>query len=152
MVGHILFRPAVISPQLPEGVESSGMGMAPMPVLAAFQCRGIGSALGREGLRRLRASGVPFVIGLGHPELYPRFGFKRASRHGIGSSWEGVPVEAFMILVLNPSGWRLSPGSPVIARSSTQPRSQRSGCWGRFEAPRARAATSFLRRVYIDKI
>jgi putative acetyltransferase len=40
---------------------------------------------------------------LGHPAYYPRFGFVPASRHGIASEYEGVPDEAFMILVLDES-------------------------------------------------
>jgi putative acetyltransferase len=53
------------------------------------------------GLEILRKQGCPFLIVLGHPEFYPRFGFDRASRHGFRSQWEGVPDEAFMVLVLD---------------------------------------------------
>jgi len=45
--------------------------------------------------------GCPFVIVLGRPDYYPRFGFEPASRHGLASQWEGVPDEAFMVLVLD---------------------------------------------------
>jgi putative acetyltransferase len=41
------------------------------------------------------------VIVLGHPGYYPRFGFERASAHGLASQWEGVPDEAFMVLILD---------------------------------------------------
>jgi len=43
----------------------------------------------------------PFVIVVGHPGYYPRFGFEPASKHNLRSQWEGVPDEAFMILVLD---------------------------------------------------
>jgi len=72
-----------------------------MAVLPAHQGAGIGSQLVREGLKRLRAASTPFVIVLGHPAYYPRFGFKPASRHGIRCQWEGVPDQAFMILIFN---------------------------------------------------
>jgi putative acetyltransferase len=49
----------------------------------------------------LRNQGSPFIIVLGHPEYYPRFGFELASHSGIRSQWEGVPDEAFMLLILN---------------------------------------------------
>lgn len=49
----------------------------------------------------LRERGCPFVIVLGHPEYYPRFGFERASAHGLACQWEGVPDEAFMVLILD---------------------------------------------------
>ena len=49
----------------------------------------------------LRHRSCPFVIVLGHPEYYPRFGFERASKYGISSQWQGVPDDAFMILILD---------------------------------------------------
>ncbi|MDA0587050.1 MAG: hypothetical protein O2820_01020 [Planctomycetota bacterium] len=42
-----------------------------------------------------------FVVVLGHPEYYPRFGFEPASRRGVRCEYEGVPDAAFMILVLD---------------------------------------------------
>jgi putative acetyltransferase len=44
----------------------------------------------------------PFVVVVGHPEYYPRFGFEPASAHGLVSQWEGIPDEAFMVPVLDP--------------------------------------------------
>jgi hypothetical protein len=54
----------------------------------------------RAGLERLWKGGCPFVIVLGHPEYYPRFGFVFASLRGLCCQWEGVPDEAVMVLVL----------------------------------------------------
>jgi putative acetyltransferase len=48
----------------------------------------------------IREGGCPFIIVLGHPEYYTRFGFEPASRFGISSEWD-VPDEAFMILILD---------------------------------------------------
>jgi putative acetyltransferase len=45
--------------------------------------------------------GESFVIVLGHPDYYPRFGFRRASLAGIRLSIE-VPDEALMALSLDP--------------------------------------------------
>ena len=100
VVGHILFTPATI--ERSEG-RLSGYGLAPMAVLPEFQRRGIGSALVRAGIERLRQARCPFVIVVGHPEYYPRFGFVTASTHGVRCQWDGVPDEAFMILVGEPS-------------------------------------------------
>ena len=44
---------------------------------------------------------IPFVIALGHSEYYPRFGFEPASRRGLRSQWDGVPDEAFMLIVFD---------------------------------------------------
>jgi putative acetyltransferase len=38
---------------------------------------------------------------LGHADYYPRFGFVPASRYNLKSQWEGIPDEAFMILVFD---------------------------------------------------
>jgi putative acetyltransferase len=78
-----------------------GYGLAPMAVRPGWQPRGIGSALITEGTRRLREAGASYVIVLGHPEYYPRFGFERASQHGVRCQWPGVADEAFMLLVLD---------------------------------------------------
>lgn len=95
IVGHILFTPAVIESA---GRRVVGMGLAPLAVLPDHQRQGIGSALTRRGLELLREQGCPFVIVLGHPTYYPRFGFERASLHGIACQWD-APDEAFMALI-----------------------------------------------------
>lgn len=94
IVGCILFTPVVI-----EGEHGTieGYGLAPMAVHPSAQRGGIGSALVRAGLERLDRLGCLFVVVVGHPEYYPRFGFERASAHGVRSQWEGMPDDAFMI-------------------------------------------------------
>jgi putative acetyltransferase len=98
VVGHILFTPVVVESA---GRRVLGMGLAPMAVLPDRQRQGIGSQLVRRGLDALRERGCPFVVVVGHPEYYPRFGFEPASTHGLASQWEGVPDAAFMVLVLD---------------------------------------------------
>jgi putative acetyltransferase len=98
IVGHILFTPVEIGAA---GGGVRGYGLAPMAVRPGWQRRGIGSALITEGTRRLREAGASYVIVLGHPEYYPRFGFERASQHGVRCQWPGVADEAFMLLVLD---------------------------------------------------
>ncbi|MBN1235330.1 MAG: N-acetyltransferase [Methanotrichaceae archaeon] len=103
VVGHILFSPAKI-----EGDSKAieGMGLAPMAVQPAWQRQGIGTRLIKRGIEMLRSRGCPFIIVLGHAEYYPRFGFVSASGHGIASQWDGVPNEAFMILILDQSAMK----------------------------------------------
>lgn len=98
IVGHILYSPATIEGK--QGVVK-GMGLAPMAVLPEMQRQGIGTQLVKNGIEYLRKMQCPFIIVLGHPEYYPRFGFELASRYGIKSQWKGVPNEAFMILWLD---------------------------------------------------
>jgi putative acetyltransferase len=97
-VGHILFTPVAIEHA---GRRVLGMGLAPMAVLPERQRQGLGSELVRRGLEILRERGCPFVVVVGHPEYYPRFGFEPASRHGLVCQWEGVPDPAFMVLILD---------------------------------------------------
>jgi putative acetyltransferase len=106
VVGHILFSPVVVDGGA-RRVE--GMGLAPVAVLPDRQRRGIGSALVRRGLDILRGRGCPFVIVLGHPAYYPRFGFQIAAEYGLSCQWEGVPAEAnvpdeaFMVAIMDPA-------------------------------------------------
>jgi len=95
-VGHIFFTPATIDI---ENGTIEGIGLAPMAVLPERQRQGIGSSLVQHGLKVLRKRSCPFVIVLGHPEYYPRFGFELASSHGLKIQWPGVPDEAFMVIV-----------------------------------------------------
>ena len=110
VVGHILFSPAIIEGT---GDTIKGMGLAPMAVLPGLQNQGIGSALVKKGLSVLRERNYPFVIVLGHPDYYPRFGFEPASKYGIKSQWETVPDEAFMIIVFDAA---IADGVSGIAR------------------------------------
>lgn len=98
IVGHILFTPTII-----EGKSSQliGTGLAPMAVLPAYQRKGIGSALIVAGLQEMKKRGEPFVIVVGHPWLYPKHGFERASKYGITCEYPNVPDEVFMIVVFD---------------------------------------------------
>jgi putative acetyltransferase len=96
--GHILFTPVVIDSTRGRVV---GMGLGPMAVLPERQRRGIGSQLVRRGLDALRDRGCPFVVVVGYPEYYARFGFEPASRFKLACQWEGVPDAAFMALILD---------------------------------------------------
>lgn len=97
VVGHVLLTPVTIG----TGTRG-GYGLGPVAVLPARQRQGIGSALIREGLRRLDASGCPFIVVLGHREYYPRFGFASAKAFGIFCKWDPAG-EHFMIRFANPA-------------------------------------------------
>ena len=70
IVGHVAFSPVTVS-----GVDG-GVGLAPLAVLPAFRRRGIGAALIREGLVHAERAGFQFVVVLGEPSYYGRFGFR----------------------------------------------------------------------------
>ncbi len=100
VVGHILFSPASIDAH---GITGAALG--PMAVLPDYQRQGIGGRLINTGLQMLRGLACPFVIVLGHPEYYPRFGFEPASGRAIRCEWD-VPDAAFMLLVMDPDAMR----------------------------------------------
>jgi putative acetyltransferase len=94
VVGHILFSPVRVG-------SLEGVGLGPMAVLPADQRRGIGSRLVDAGLARLSDLGQAFVVVLGHPGFYPRFGFVPAHTQGLTCDWNG-PADVFMVKILKP--------------------------------------------------
>jgi putative acetyltransferase len=94
IVGHILFSDITIVS--PERVVDA-LALAPMAVLPAYQRKGIGSRLVRDGLDRCRGAGHRIVIVVGHPGYYPRFGFSPQLAAPLQSEYAG---EAFMALEL----------------------------------------------------
>jgi putative acetyltransferase len=97
VVGHILFTPVTLEPF----DDLDLMGLAPMAVSPSRQRGGIGTELVNAGLQRCRELGIGAVAVLGHPEYYPRFGFRPSSEWGIRSEYD-VPEEVFMMLELSP--------------------------------------------------
>lgn len=98
IVGHALWSPATVES---ETAILKGMGLGPVGVLPEFQKKGIGTALINEGIGILRSRVCRFIIVLGHPKYYPRFGFVPARTYGIKSEWD-MPESAFMVLMLDP--------------------------------------------------
>ncbi len=99
--GHVAFSDVTVTAA--DGNVHRGVGLAPVAVAPQAQRQGVGGALIRAGLERLRGLGVPFCVLLGHPSYYPRFGFQPASRFGL--RWtRPVRDEAFMALALRDAG------------------------------------------------
>lgn len=110
IVGHIFFSPVSLEPEdapedgLGDEREDSSfaaMGLAPMAVLPEYQRRGVGSELVRAGLDECRRIDRDVVVVLGHPDYYPRFGFRPAGRAGLRCEYP-VPDDTFMVVELRP--------------------------------------------------
>jgi putative acetyltransferase len=89
VVGHLAFSPVTIS-------DGTGgwYGLGPLSVLPTHQRTGIGKALVRAGLARLRGLGARGCCLVGHPDYYRKFGFENVA----GLTLEGVPPEVFFAL------------------------------------------------------
>jgi len=98
LIGHILFTPVLLV-----GSENNLnlKGLAPMAVAPHHQKKGVGSALVKAGIEVCRAMDTDALVVLGHPNYYPKFGFKSASEFNVKSEFN-APEEAFMVLELKP--------------------------------------------------
>jgi putative acetyltransferase len=89
VIGHIAFSPVTIS----DGTRN-WYGLGPVSVLPEYQRQGIGKALIKEGLLRLKDMNAQGCCLVGHPDYYRKVGFKNMS----GLVHEGVPQEVFFAL------------------------------------------------------
>jgi putative acetyltransferase len=100
VVGHVMFSVAWV---VDGEARTEVIAVGPVGVLPGHQRRGIGSRLVEAGVARARELGYRAVLLLGHPEYYPRFGFRPAEEFGILPPW-GEPTPALMALPLVPDG------------------------------------------------
>lgn len=89
IVGQAAFSKTIVG-----GQDVGWHGCGPVSVLPKRHKQGIGSALMRVGLERLRALGSKGCVVVGYPNYYPRFGFANTD-----AMFEpGVPPEVFMAI------------------------------------------------------
>ncbi len=83
VVGHVAFSPVHVTG------ATDGVGLAPVAVLHDYRRRGIADRLIREGLVMCRRASHGFVVVLGDPGYYGRFGFKPASEWALHDEYGG---------------------------------------------------------------
>jgi len=93
VVGHVAFSPVSAG-------SSTGAGLAPVAVIPAYRRRGVAARLVRDGLAACGLAGFGFVVVLGEPKYYSRFGFRPAAEWGLFDEYGGGP--AFQVLELRP--------------------------------------------------
>ncbi len=97
VVGHAMFSYVTLRGE----EEFDVLELAPVAVEPAWQNRGIGSALIREGIERAEVRREPLIAVLGHASYYPRFGFEPARGFGIDPPSSETPDANFMVLRLS---------------------------------------------------
>lgn len=89
IVGQAAFSKVTIG-----GRDAGWHGCGPVGVLPALHKTGIGSALMRAGLQKLRGLGSNGCVVVGDPAYYKRFGFDNSE----AMSHAGVPPQYFMAI------------------------------------------------------
>ncbi len=102
VVGHILLTRGHIG-------DTAALCLGPVSVRPERQRDGVGSAAVRAALAAAAERGERYVVLVGHPAYYPRFGFTRASAHGIRVSVD-APDDAVMALALDEAAHPLPAG------------------------------------------
>ncbi len=106
VIGHILFTISTINKHV-------SLTLAPLAVTPEYQNQGIGSRLIVSSRERARQLGYTSINVVGHPEYYPRFGFRKASQWKLELPFE-VPDEVFMALELEKNALYNISGTVVL--------------------------------------
>ncbi len=109
VVGHVLFSPVIVD----GAPRRHGLGLAPLAVSPRQQKRGIGSLLIAAGIDACRGK-TPFVVVLGEPGYYGRFGFTTAGDVGLRNEYGAT--DEFMVLELRQRG--LPPAGGLVRYGS----------------------------------
>lgn len=119
-VGHVLFTKARIADN---DRSRSASILAPLAVRPDDQGRGVGRQLVNEGMKMMAESGGDLLFVLGHPEYYPRFGFKPAGALGFDAPYP-IPEEhadAWMVCELRAGSLGSVRGKVMVADVLNRP-------------------------------
>ncbi len=100
VLGHVVCTRARVAG------EPVALGLGPLGVFPAWQGRGVGSALMHAILGAADALDEPLVVLLGHPNYYPRFGFRPAADYGVTSpvaQWPPLDFQARPLTAYRPT-------------------------------------------------
>lgn len=106
IVGHILFSPVTLEPL----AGTVGLGLGPVAVMPDHEKHGVGRRLIQNGVAASHKWGAGFVVVIGDPAYYGRFGFEPADKYHLRNEF-GAPG-SFMVFKLE-SGALPPPGTLV---------------------------------------
>lgn len=98
LVGNVMYSKAKVVDD--DGNETEVLTFGPLSVLPAYWNRGVGSALMRHSIREAKQMGHGAIVFYGHPDYYPRFGFRNAGAFGITTP-NGKNFDALMAMPLH---------------------------------------------------
>jgi predicted N-acetyltransferase YhbS len=90
VLGHVLLSIVAFEPDAGGARRHDVLALAPLAVLPAHAGRGIGSAMMRTALSVAGQREEPFIVVLGAPSFYERFGFTPAADAGIRSPYDAA--------------------------------------------------------------
>ena len=93
LVGHIIYTKSKVVDD--SGREYETLTFGPLSVLPEYQGMGIGRELMSYSFDEARKLGHRAVLIFGHPDYYPRVGFRRAAEFGITTA-DGQNFDPFM--------------------------------------------------------
>jgi predicted N-acetyltransferase YhbS len=93
LAGHIIYSKSRVTNDARQEWETLTFG--PLTVLPEYQGLGIGQALMAHSFAEAKRLGYRAVLIFGHPDYYPRAGFRRAAEFGITTA-KGHSFDAFM--------------------------------------------------------
>lgn len=97
IVGNIMYSKAKVVDET--GTEHEVLTFGPISVLPRHQNSGVGKALLRHTIVEAKRLGYRAILFFGHPDYYPRVGFRRAEEFNITTA-SGKNYDAFMAMPL----------------------------------------------------
>jgi predicted N-acetyltransferase YhbS len=97
IVGNIMYSRAKVVDET--GAEHEVLTFGPISVLPEYQGKGIGKALLERTIAEARRLGYRAIVFYGHPDYYPRVGFRRAAEFNITAA-SGRSPDALMAMPL----------------------------------------------------
>jgi predicted N-acetyltransferase YhbS len=97
IVGNIMYSRAKVVGDA--GTEHEVLTFGPISVLPEYQNRGVGKALLKHTIEEAKRLGYRAIVFFGHPDYYPRVGFRRAEEFGITTA-SGKNIDALMAMPL----------------------------------------------------
>jgi putative acetyltransferase len=85
VVGHVAFSPVTTT------AGDIGAGLGPVAVMPGSRRAGIAGELIERGLAACASLGLGWVVVLGVPDFYSRFGFRPAGEFGLTSEYSDGP-------------------------------------------------------------